>query len=413
AGHNVDASATCGGGRFVSTGGAGTAFEFDVKSPDEGFWNSGVTVTLTGPNAASVGANSANAMQLQYNDEGQWQTIAYHFRQGCSPVGCSNNPGGAGADVYVPAGQVVTANEPKPGTYRVFFSNSASLPGRIKVDFHTAPAEPVPLQEKIDASSMDFFDDLNRYIPDGSDTEPIQVADVIARPERLASFDSIVVVNKLGSRAYVTSDLGLSAAEANAYFAGLKRFAQEGGNLVLTDAALQALPELGIVPASTVAMLTDATTQSGNYAFEIASGNVTYRNPSRYPLTAGVNKPGAAEQELGRRQAVEPVPLGYTPETGLDGTPRIPFWRVERTAWQNACGQPDCAAAVTHSRGTNVNLGEARLGAGRVRIAGIMFPDPVFEPQPLVNDHRFGLASYALTYTGWQVFENLIDYRRP
>jgi hypothetical protein len=29
------------------------------------------------------------------------------------------------------------------------------------------------------------------------------------------------------------------------------------------------------------------------------------------------------------------------------------------------------------------------------------------------NYHPFGLASYSLTYTGYQVVENLLDYRRP
>jgi hypothetical protein len=45
------------------------------------------------------------------------------------------------------------------------------------------------------------------------------------------------------------------------------------------------------------------------------------------------------------------------------------------------------------------------------RVAGIMFPDPVFEPDE-ANDHRFGLASYALTYTSYELFENLVNHRR-
>lgn len=56
--------------------------------------------------------------------------------------------------------------------------------------------------------------------------------------------------------------------------------------------------------------------------------------------------------------------------------------------------------------------GEAVLGEGRVRIAGSLLPDHVHEPDEL-NDHRFGLESYALTYTGYTVFENLVDHVNP
>jgi hypothetical protein len=48
------------------------------------------------------------------------------------------------------------------------------------------------------------------------------------------------------------------------------------------------------------------------------------------------------------------------------------------------------------------------FGAGVIRIAGALLPDPTEE-----NYHPYGLASYALTYTGYQVFENLIAYSRP
>jgi hypothetical protein len=72
----------------------------------------------------------------------------------------------------------------------------------------------------------------------------------------------------------------------------------------------------------------------------------------------------------------------------------------------------DCTTAATSQNGTNVNLGERHFGHGVIRIAGIMLPDPVFAPDGW-NDHRFGLGSYALTYTGYQVFENLVNYRRP
>jgi hypothetical protein len=91
----------------------------------------------------------------------------------------------------------------------------------------------------------------------------------------------------------------------------------------------------------------------------------------------------------------------------------MPFWGVNLEAWQKACDLKDCVTALSNpvEGGPAVSLGEAKLGKGRVRIVGVMFPDPVFAPDE-ANDHRYGLASYALTYTAYEVFENLLDYRR-
>ncbi|HVM11589.1 MAG TPA: hypothetical protein VM638_03810, partial [Actinomycetota bacterium] len=402
----------CDGGKLVlapSGAPAGMSFEFDVKGPAEGIWNGGITATLTYPSAAGVGRGELQGMQLQYNDEGQWQTIGYHFRQGMGSSG--NHPGSLpsstnNTDLYLPAGQVVTANDPKPGRYRIFTQVATGTP-RLKIDFNAAEAEESAGQVKIDASSMDFFDDLNRSVPEGSKLEPVTVDDIVAAPGSLDAYDSLIVVNRMGDRAFVENDLGHGSATAGAYFAALKRFAQEGGNLVLTDAALRTLPELGIVPAGA---LRSATGTHANFAFQLGS-TLSYTDPERFPLATDVMKPGAAEQETGRRQAVEPTPLGYTPATGLDATPLMTTWGVDRTAWNAACGLPDCSVALTASGGTTTNLGEAVLGRGRVRIAGTMFPDPTYSPDTY-NDHRFGVASYALTYTAYEVFENLVDHRR-
>jgi hypothetical protein len=48
------------------------------------------------------------------------------------------------------------------------------------------------------------------------------------------------------------------------------------------------------------------------------------------------------------------------------------------------------------------------VGQGRIRLVGGLLPDPEER-----YDHPFGLASYALTYTGWQLFENVLQWRRP
>ena len=47
------------------------------------------------------------------------------------------------------------------------------------------------------------------------------------------------------------------------------------------------------------------------------------------------------------------------------------------------------------------------------RMVGAMFPDPSFTPKPGVRDMRFGLQAYALSFSAWQIFLNLVDYQRP
>jgi len=374
------------------------ALEFDVKGPEEGIWNGGITVQITKPNATGIGDGNFFQMHLQHLNEGQWQTIASDFNQ---------------SFLYAQAGAIITANDPTPGRYRVLLGAANTYPMRVRVNFNPVTAEGSPGQAAIDASSMDFFDELNQYVPEGSEIEAIEVDKV--KEKKLEDFDTVVVVNDLGNRAFLTdltNGLGFSPSEADKYFEGLKGFAQDGGNLVLTDGAVRAAAEIGLVPAGDIRAVTAGSeTDASNYNFQIAAGNITYTNPAKYPLAAGVNKPGAAEQQPGRRQAVEPSPLGYSPDYGFDADPRITQYGVNKAAWTAACGLADCVTSATSPNGTIVNLGEAAFGEGRVRIAGVLLPNPVYAPDD-TNDNRFGLADYSLTYTGWEVFKNVVNFNR-
>lgn len=389
----VNVEGGCAGGTFGNQTGA-SWFEFTVGGPQEGVFNGGLTVLITYMNALGISHGGAGGVQLQYEEEGSWHTAVRDFNQ---------------SESYAQAGGIVTVNDPKPGRWRVRLAFPTQLPARVKIDFSPSGAEASPGQTAIDVSSMDFFTDLNRYIPEGRKLEPISVAKVVNHPELLGVYDTIVVANNIGSRSWLVEELALSQEQADAYFAGLRSFADSGGNLTLTDAALQALPELGVVNASSVQRRFGLT---GNYVFRNGIGQITYEHPQVYPLAAGVMKPGAAEQLRGQRQAVEPTPLGYSPDHGFDTDPAMPFWGVFRPSWETSCGIQNCTTASTRQAGDLVNLGEAALGAGRVRVAGIMLPDPVFEPDAS-NDHRFGLASYALTYTAYEVFANLIEWTNP
>ena len=72
------------------------------------------------------------------------------------------------------------------------------------------------------------------------------------------------------------------------------------------------------------------------------------------------------------------------------------------TATSADAGDRDAAADFD-----NVTIGEIPLGSGSIRIAGALLPQPTTE-----FDHTLGLEPYAVTYTGYIVFCNLIDCRR-
>ncbi|MEA2432768.1 MAG: hypothetical protein QOG54_225 [Actinomycetota bacterium] len=400
---NVDGS--CQGAHFALANNLPT-LEFDVKGPEQEIWNGGISVEVTAPNVAAISPGALGNVSLDYLDEGQWATIA-----------TSRTSEGTN---YSQAGKIVTVNDPQPGRWRVRLLSQAQMPARVKVDFNPTTAEASPGQAPIDASSMDFFSDLNKYTPEGERLSPVNVEDVAADPEFARQFDSIVVVNNIGSRSYITDQLGLAPEQADAYFSNLRHFVETGGNLVLTDAALQALSSMNLLPADAVK---NGNTLAGSYNFSLlsgAAGPITYKDAEKWPLAKGVNLPGASEGTAGRRQAAEPTPLGYTPDTGLDSTPQMPIWGVSVPAWNSLCTEADtklCTTALVSQNSYNAttgqtDLGEIKVGDGRIRIAGEMFPDPIYSVDA-GGDVRFGLASYALTYTAYIVFDNLVDWSNP
>ena len=403
-GGNLDATLPCGEGTFALDG-AAYNLEFDVDGPNVGIWNGGITVELTNANAGGISTGSLSRLSLQKWDEdlGTWENVATSFVQGGSP------------DAYLQSGQVVTANDPMPGRWRVRVTNGSGTGlVRVKIDFKVETAEASPGQAAFSASSMDFFSDLNRYIADvGDRAEAVTVEQVVTNPGALDRFDSLVVVNTIGQRAFLADRLGVGEGAADGFFSALRSYAERGGNLVLTDGALAALADMGVVPAGEIRNGLASTTsrgQAASYQFNVAGrGNVCNVDP----LTLEVCLPGTAGGTT--RVAVEPTPLGYPPDGTLDSeaAARLRQSWVQRTAWEAGCGKSnpvECTSALM--LGGQVGIGERHLGDGVVRIVGAMFPDPSFHPGP-TRDMRFGLQSYALSFSAWQVFLNLVAYERP
>jgi hypothetical protein len=403
-GVNVGATLPCGDGDF-SLEGTAYNLEFDVKGPIVGIWNGGITVTMTNANATGISPGTLSRLSLQKWDDDieTWENVATAFVQAGSP------------DLYLQSGQIVTANDPLPGLYRVRVTNGSGTGlVRVKIDFNPVTAEESPGQAAFSVSSMDFFTDLNRYIADPADhAEGVTIEQIVANPRELDRFDSLVVVNTIGQRSFLAGTLGLSEAQIDAYFAALAAYSERGGNLVLTDGALGALADMAVLPANQVQNGLASTTsrgQAASYQFNVAGrGNVCNIDH----LLLEVCLPGTAGGST--RVAVEPTPLGYPPDGTLDNeaNARMRQSWVQRTAWESGCGKEvaaECTSALM--LGGQVGLGERHMGNGVVRIAGAMFPDPNFRPSQS-RDMRFGLQSYALSFSAWQIFINLVDYVRP
>ena len=202
------------------------------------------------------------------------------------------------------------------------------------------------------------------------------------------------------------------------YTRKLRRFAKRGGNVLLTDGALQALPDLfpKHIERSDV---TKRTVYAGQIAFSETASDTkdpeSEGNTLDDPLARNVFQPGARFNAGLRRQTYEPTPIGFSiqnKETGADES-HSRQWEVDREAFEKAGGRIVGTGVNSGTRGaasvdTVVTLGELKLGKGVVRIVGALLPQPTKE-----FDHQEGLEPHAVTYTGYFLVENLTNYRRP
>jgi hypothetical protein len=183
-------------------------------------------------------------------------------------------------------------------------------------------------------------------------------------------------------------------AERDDWGAKLRAYAEGGGNLVLTDGALR---NLGYMDAVGGEFVNTFSVFAGYVGFTRDGRSSTYDDP----LAAGVNQPGAAEGPGFRHQTYEPVPLGF--DIGDSNNSTAPVYAVDQIEWERLGGR-----TVGVSTADQVTLGELKLGEGVVRVIGALLPMPTDRYY-----HPFGLASHALTYTGYQVLANALQWTRP
>jgi len=208
---------------------------------------------------------------------------------------------------------------------------------------------------------MKFLEDLDKYADHPLDA--IAPGDVATAD--LGQYDSLVLANG-------------PLPDDDSFYAALKAFVEGGGNLIVTDQALKALPKLGVLTADKIAS---------------SIGYVGFVDFSNRTDALNQNLRGVASQTY------DTVPIGYR-----FGTPNsAPNWTVDQTAWEAAGGR----TAGTNGSGRTA-YGEIARGQGRIRILGALLPDPTE-----AFDHRYGLQSYAVTYTGYTLLQNMLAWHRP
>jgi hypothetical protein len=351
--------------------------QFIVKGPKENIYNGGIGATITCANAGGVGDCALTEARLERrkpaepNTQGEnWETVNSYFNQ--SPI-------------YAQAGQALHANLPVPGRYRVRIIGAQPTNAfKLAIDFTREKAWPDPGQVGYRATSMKFWTMLKRYAKPG--IGKLTVADIKNKGSWRDRYDTIVITNRVYDQ-----------------IAGkLKNWVKDfDGNLVLTDSAIKMLKPMGIVNGG----FDKHTAYAGYVNFATANREVTYKDK----LAKRIDLPGAAEgqggDEVHRRQTFEPVPLGISIQSPDGGDANnSPIWYVKHKQWKKSLGK---ARPVGTSGGTdNVSYGEIKYGGGRIRIIGALLPNPTKK-----FDHAFGLASYGVTYAGYQMLKNLLSYR--
>lgn len=250
-------------------------------------------------------------------------------------------------------------------------------PHRV-TDADGVETEPGPQQDSIgankkpvkqahyDVSAMTFFAETSRLMK--RPFKAVATGDIAASATALDGLDTLVLSDNP-----LPADTRGRKVDARAYYAHLRSWVERGGNLVLTDRGLHALGGMGVVPASAVKELKVYQPYTDFKAFTD-------------PLARGLR--------ANARQLVEAATLGY----GI-GDSASPMTAVAADAFKGV---------VVGTTEGEVTVGRIDLKKGQVQIIGGALPTPSED-----LDHRFGLRSYALTYSGLYLMENAVRYDAP
>ncbi len=301
--------------------------------------------------------------------------------------------------VYRVAGDHSDWNYPLDGSYRLVTNTLQPQQITWRVEFATEAVWEDPLQAAFDVSNMDFFAELEPFLSGGTTLTALSVDSVLDGSRDLTAFDTILAVDGALLPGYddgFETSQGQADLPATSYDdtdaatmgAILRGFAEQGGNVVLTDDAVKGLSWMGLADATDIVRDT------------VYAGHTVFSNGYVHELAQGTNNPGSAEGAGGRRQVVEPLPIGYS----INGD-TLPQWGV-RTG--SVGGNNGTVVTTTDGADDVASLVEYTLGAGRVRALGslLTFPTTGFY-------HPFGLSSYGVTDIGYTLARNMLTWDNP
>lgn len=220
------------------------------------------------------------------------------------------------------------------------------------------------------ASPNDYFLDLQKFAASGDQPgiiDALRAGD--AGAQALGLYDNLVIAGS----AYK------ALADNPAAVAGIKAWVEAGGNLVVTDEALQMLVDLGIV-------------EEGAVDVELTYAGATNFVDRAHELAQGIR--GLA------RETFEPVPVGFA----IDSL-SAPGWYVAADKFSGEVVGVHGQGQGSNPDPSKVNFGRAKLGEGTVSFLGALLPDPVNEGTAF-----YGVDSYATTYTGNQLLRNMLGW---
>ncbi|MDX1612080.1 MAG: hypothetical protein R3185_06905 [Candidatus Thermoplasmatota archaeon] len=219
----------------------------------------------------------------------------------------------------------------------------------------------------------------------GEDADPNQLFDELAShganiqelteltPAALEGLTHVILPDQaLGASMDQLASSGEGASQADPVESILVPWVEQGGTLVLTDAAVELAVELGL--AEEVTLVEDVTGKADMVDLD-------------HPLAEGANAP---VQSL-----VDGNPLNYA-------SGEVPNHCLVDFEGEAVGTRTLGAAMPTSQAGTCTMIGEASRGEGTVRVMGVALPAPVEK-----GDH--GVDSYALTPNGFRILLNLLD----
>ncbi len=308
-----------------------------------------------------------------------------------------------------------TVSDPREGTWTLRLRNRLEQAKRGRVTFWTlSSSSPNPNPEGVfgytqrdyEVTPLRFFEDYEEFVEDGGTVEPVTV-DEVANGALVAggepAYDHVVVIHDYGANGdsqpgngefgYRGVDHPDAGFTTPGYVDGLDEFVDSGGNLVLTDAGLNLVPELENDLLDGSRLDDGAVNSASNY--EVA--RFTSKNLEHPLLTDG--RPI-------QNQLWKTAPLGYQAFNGAAG--QAPMFAVDEQSLAAAAGDSVATVAGSNREGVVAASVTPDENTGRgVHLIGSLLPRPT-----QANVHAFGLQDYTVTFFGNLILTSALGFQQ-